>query len=138
MTALLWPNKQTSRQKALQGFHSDNMLILVDEASGVPDVVFQVGEGAMSTPGAKTVLTGNPTRSDGFFYEAFHSNRDQWHNITVSCEDADTVDEKFIANMEAQYGRESSVFGVRVLGTFLIANQTTFCCPYTWLKGGDG
>ena len=27
----------------------------------MPDVVFQVGEGAMSTPGAKTVLTGNPT-----------------------------------------------------------------------------
>ena len=38
---------RTSRREspeALQGFHSDNMLILVDEASGVPDVVFQVGE----------------------------------------------------------------------------------------------
>ena len=37
---------RTSRREspeALQGFHSDNMLILVDEASGVPDVVFQVG-----------------------------------------------------------------------------------------------
>ena len=112
---------RTSRREspeALQGFHSDNMLILVDEASGVPDVVFQVGEGAMSTPNAKTVLTGNPTRSDGFFYEAFHSNREQWHCQTVSCEDAETVDEKFIASMDAQYGRESSVFAVRVLGEF--------------------
>jgi hypothetical protein len=94
------------------------MLILVDEASGVPDVVFQVGEGAMSTPNAKTVLTGNPTRSDGFFYEAFHSNREQWHCMTVSCEDADTVDADFISSMEAQYGRDSSIFSVRVIGEF--------------------
>lgn len=104
--------------EALQGFHSDNMLIVVDEASGVPDIVFQVGEGAMSTKGAKTVLVGNPTRSDGFFYEAFHKNRDQFHCVKVSCTDADTVDPRFIENMADQYGEDSSVYGVRVLGEF--------------------
>jgi hypothetical protein len=94
------------------------MLIVVDEASGVPDVVFQVGEGAMSTKGAKTVLTGNPTRAEGFFFDAFHNNREQFECMTVSCEDADTVDPKFVEDMIAKYGAESNVTRIRVYGEF--------------------
>ena len=104
--------------ESLQGFHSPNMMVIVDEASGVPDVVFQVGEGAMSTAGAKTVLTGNPTRAEGFFYDAFHANRELYNNITVSCSDSNTVDSKFIEQMATKYGDESNVFRVRVLGEF--------------------
>lgn len=112
---------RTSRREnpeALQGFHSENMLFVCEEASGIPDVVFQVGEGAMSTPGAKTIMCGNPTRSDGFFYEAFHGQRDKWHCQTVSCEDATTVSVDFLENMAAKYGSESNVYRVRVLGEF--------------------
>ena len=39
--------------EALQGFHAEHLLFLIDEASGIPDVVFEVGMGALSTPGAK-------------------------------------------------------------------------------------
>jgi len=112
---------RTSRREnpeALQGFHSENMLFICEEASGIPDVVFQVGEGAMSTQGAKTVMCGNPTRSDGFFYESFHNQRHMWHNITVSCHDASTVSPEFLDNMSAKYGEESNVYRVRVLGEF--------------------
>jgi phage terminase large subunit len=112
---------RTSRREnpeALQGFHSENMLFICEEASGIPDVVFQVGEGAMSTAGAKTIMAGNPTRSDGFFYEAFHGQRDQWHCMTVSCEDGEYVSEDFLNNMAEKYGRDSNVYRVRVLGEF--------------------
>ena len=112
---------RTSRKEnpeALQGFHSENMLFLVEEASGVPDVVFQVAEGALSTAGAKTVMCGNPTRSDGFFYESFHAQRHMWSNITVSCHDGEYVSEDFLANMADKYGEDSNVYRVRVLGEF--------------------
>ena len=39
--------------EALQGFHAEHLLFLIDEASGIPDIVFEVGMGALSTPGAK-------------------------------------------------------------------------------------
>ena len=112
---------RTSRREnpeALQGFHSENMLFLCEEASGIPDVVFQVGEGAMSTPGAKTVMCGNPTRSEGFFYESHHSQRKNWYTMTVSCHDATTVSEQFLGNMKEKYGEDSNVYRVRVLGQF--------------------
>jgi phage terminase large subunit len=112
---------RTSRREnpeALQGFHSDNLLFLIDEASGIDDVVFEVAAGSLSTKGAKQVLTGNPTRTSGYFFDAFNKMRDNWYTMTVSCADSSRVDESFIENMAKQYGPDSSIYGVRVLGEF--------------------
>ena len=37
--------------EALQGFHAEHLLFLIDEASGIADIVFEVGMGALSTAG---------------------------------------------------------------------------------------
>ena len=102
--------------EALQGFHSPNMLFLVDEASGVDDIIFEVGEGAMSTEGAKTVMTGNPTRTSGYFYEAFNKMKDNFFTMKVASQDSTQVGPKFIEDMKAKYGEDSNIFRVRVLG----------------------
>ena len=110
---------RTSRREnpeALQGFHSPNMLFIIDEASGVPDIIFEVAQGAMSTHNAKTIMVGNPNRASGFFFDAFGKNAESWKTMTVSCEDADTVDPQYVEDMKRQYGEESNVFRVRVLG----------------------
>ena len=112
---------RTSRREnpeSLAGFHSPHMLFVIEEASGVPNVIFETASGALSTPGAKIIMCGNPTRSDGYFYDAFHSDREKWHCMTVSCEDGDYVDPKFITDMAEKYGESSNVFRVRVLGEF--------------------
>jgi len=51
------------RPEALQGFHADHILFVIDEASGVPDNVFEVAEGALSTDGAFVIMAANPTRA---------------------------------------------------------------------------
>tara|TARA_R100000084_G_scaffold108702_1_gene72054 strand:- start:985 stop:2424 length:1440 start_codon:yes stop_codon:yes gene_type:complete len=110
---------RTSRREnpeALQGFHSPNMLFIIDEASGVPDIIFEVAQGAMSTPGAKTIMVGNPNRSTGYFYDSFNKNLQSWETMTVSCLDADTVDPQYVEDMKRQYGEDSNVYRVRVLG----------------------
>ena len=112
---------RTSRREnpeALAGFHSPHMLFVVEEASGVPNIIFETASGALSTVGAKIIMCGNPTRSDGYFYDAFHSDRENWHCITVSCREGEYVDPKFITDMANKYGEESNVFAVRVLGEF--------------------
>lgn len=110
---------RTSRREnpeALQGFHSPNMLFIIDEASGVPDIIFEVAQGAMSTPGAKTIMVGNPNRSTGYFYDSFERNINSWKTMTVSCLDADTVDPQYVEDMKQQYGEDSNIYRVRVLG----------------------
>lgn len=112
---------RTARQEqpeAFQGFHSPNMLFIVDEASAVPDIIFQVGQGAMSTKGAKTVMVGNPNRLSGFFYDSFHGTREFWQNIHVSCETSPLANPAWIAEMKQQYGEDHDVYRVRVRGDF--------------------
>lgn len=111
--------------EAFQGFHSENMLFLVDEASGVEDVIFQVGQGAMSTKGAKTLLAGNPTRTSGYFYDSHNAMRNNWHTIRVSCADSKMVSPAFIDSMKKQWGEDSDVFRVRVLGDFPASDSNT-------------
>jgi hypothetical protein len=104
--------------EALQGFHAGEMLFVIDEASGIDDRIFEVARGALSTPNARVVMTSNPTRTTGFFYRAFHIHRDRWKTLTFSCEDSPMVSPEYVKEMEDEYGRESDIFRVRVLGEF--------------------
>lgn len=119
---------RADQPEALQGFHEDNLLFVVDEASGVPDVVFEVGAGSLSTCGAKIILAGNPTRTSGYFYDTFHPKPGQraWWTRKVSCHESTRVDPTWIAEMEAQYGRDSDVYAVRVEGNFPATDDHAF------------
>jgi hypothetical protein len=106
------------RPEALQGFHAADLLFLLDEASGIEDVVFEVAGGALSTPGAKVVMTGNPTRTSGYFYNAFHGMREHWHCMHVPCSASSQVSADYIEQARQQYGEHSNRYRVRVLGEF--------------------
>lgn len=116
---------RAEKPEALQGFHSDNLLILVDEASGVPDIIFEVGQGALSSPGSFAVLCSNPTRLSGFFYETHHKLRERWATLKVDGEDCPLVGKQFREDIAHQYGRMSSVYAVRVKGDFPSSEDDT-------------
>ncbi|MCG7904396.1 MAG: terminase B [Candidatus Thiodiazotropha weberae] len=118
--------------EAFQGFHADDMLFIVDEASGVEDIIFQVGEGAMSTKGAQTILVGNPTRTSGYFYDSHTSMAELWYTMKVSCEDAKMSDPSYAKKMAKQYGVDSTIYRVRVLGEFPRADDNTVI-PLEWV-----
>lgn len=104
--------------EALAGLHSENMLFLIDEAPGVDDIIFETARGAMSTLGAQTVMTGNPTRLSGYFFDAFHKNRKHWATMKVSCYDSTRTNWKEIEQWKEEYGEDSNFFRVRALGEF--------------------
>jgi hypothetical protein len=117
---------RTSRRdqpEALQGFHSDSLLFVIDEASGIDDKVFEVAEGALSTPGALIVMAGNPTRAEGYFHRAFTADRRRWWTRRVPCAESLRVATEYIASMASSYGEESNVYRVRVLGEFPLAAE---------------
>lgn len=107
------------KPEALQGFHAEHILFLIDEASGVPDNVFEVAEGALSTEGAFVVMAANPTRQSGYFFDSHHKMRGNWAALHWNGEKSPLVSRDYIASMEKKYGRQSSVFKVRVLGEFV-------------------
>lgn len=111
---------RTSRQEkpeALQGVHSENVLLIADEASGVAENVFEAAAGSMSTRGAITILAGNPTRGSGFFYHTHTKLRQVWRSVRVQGFESTRVDPAYI-DEERLYGETSNRYRVRVLGEF--------------------
>jgi len=111
--------------EALAGVHSDNVLLIVDEASGVPEQVFEAAAGSMSGHNATTLMLSNPTRSSGTFFESHNRMANSWWTRTWSCEDSPLVSDEFVDEMRLRYGEESNAFRVRVLGQFPLSDDNT-------------
>ena len=54
-----------------QSFHSPNMFIVVYEAEGVSDEIYEAIDAVMTAAGPLLLLTGNPTTISGAFRRAF-------------------------------------------------------------------
>lgn len=103
--------------QALAGFHAKNVYFLVDESSAVAEIAFEVAQGALSSEGAVCVLTGNPSKASGFFYDTHHKLRARWLALVVSSEDVPRA-RGHIEDVIAAYGKNSNKYRVRVLGEF--------------------
>ena len=111
----------------IAGISAANILYIVDEASGVDEKVFEAMEGNMAA-GAKMVLTSNPTRTVGTFFDAFHSKRQFWHCMTTSSEESPNVTgerhipglagKEWIAEKKVEWGIDSPIYHIRVAGKF--------------------
>lgn len=110
--------RTASKPDALQGFHADDILYIIDEASGVDDKVFEPVLGALSTPGARLLMCGNPTQLSGFFYDSHHKNRGSYTTFHVDGRNSSRVSDDFVKTIIQMYGEDSDVFRVRVAGEF--------------------
>lgn len=118
--------RTATQPDALQGFHADHILYIIDEASGVKDSTFEPVLGSLTTSDAKLIMCGNPTKLSGFFYDSHNKNRESYNCFKASGEDSKRVDKEFINNIIKMYGRDSDVFRVRVAGEFPKALADSF------------
>ena len=116
---------RAEQPEALQGVHADYVMLIVDEASGVPEQVFEAAGGSMSGHNAMTLLFGNPIRSSGFFYDTHNRLSADWKKFKISCVDSSRVSAEYIREMAARYGEESNAYRIRVLGEFPKADDDT-------------
>lgn len=107
--------------ESLQGFHCKNVLIIGDEASGIPDKWIETVEGALTDneDGRKRMLLGgNPTRASGYFHSVFRQQLRGWNRIHVSSLGSPRVSEQWVQGIKDKYGEDSNVYRIRVLGEF--------------------
>lgn len=116
---------RAEQPEALQGIHADNVMLIADEASGVPEQVFEAAAGSMSGHNAVTILLGNPVRSSGFFYDTHTRLAGEWWTRRVSCIDSPRVSDAYVKEMASRYGEESNAYRIRVLGEFPRSDDDT-------------
>lgn len=122
--------------EAVAGVSGRNLLYIVDEASGVPQAIIDAIEGNRAG-GVRILLTSNPTKCEGEFFEAFgkkaksETNPRGYTGFTISSEESPNVVEgrtvvpglatpEWIEEKKADYGEDSDWYKVRVKGEFPI------------------
>lgn len=117
-----WFSARTAREEtpeALKGVHSDHVLLVVDEASGVAEAIFTAGKGAMSSVHAQTMLLSNPHRTSGYFYRSHNQNKKNWYTIHVKPGESSRVDPAFRQGiLDDGYDEQSDEYRVMWLGEF--------------------
>ncbi|MCX4276059.1 MAG: terminase B [Candidatus Gastranaerophilales bacterium] len=118
--------RTASKPDALQGFHAEEVLYIIDEASGVDDKIFEPVLGALSTSGARLLMCGNPTQLSGFFYDSHHKNRASYTTFHIDGRNSSRVSQDFVQTIIRMYGEDSDVFRVRVAGEFPLQEEDIF------------
>jgi hypothetical protein len=83
---------------SFQGFHADRLLVIFDEATGIPHNLWTMAEGLLTSANTKFVAIGNPTSTDSEFYNCFKSR--MWTKVTLSCFDSPNLIANGITNLE--------------------------------------
>lgn len=133
----------TEKPERFSGFHSPHILLVVDEASGVADTIFEAAEGFLTSHNARVLLISNPTQLSGEFYRAFHRDASLWNRIHIQIKDTPnfTDEQKKLSQdvllslpstnypelMERKYGLDSELYEVRVLGEFPSSQSNAVC-----------
>jgi hypothetical protein len=66
-----------------QGFHGPNLLIIMEEAGGIPDEIWDAAEGVAVGENNKILAIGNPLLASGRFYQNF-KGASGWKRVTIS------------------------------------------------------
>lgn len=100
------------------GMHNKGrrILLVMDEASEIDDIIHETSEGALTDAETQIiwVMFGNPTKVTGRFAKAFTNKR--WHPTTVDARQSKFSNKALIAQWAADYGEDSDFFRVRVRG----------------------
>jgi hypothetical protein len=104
--------------EAFAGTHEKYVLILMDEASAIADVIFDTLEGALTGDQAIIVCFGNPTRNTGRFREFWRKLVHRWWTIQVDSRTARKANQAQIKQWLEDWGEDSDFFRIRVRGLF--------------------
>jgi hypothetical protein len=116
-----WSERNT---EAFAGLHNQGkrLILIMDEASGIPDIVWEVAEGALTDEDTQIIWVafGNPTRNSGRFFECFDDGRfaDRWEQITVDSRISRFTNKEELAKRIEDYGLDHDYTRVRILGLF--------------------
>ena len=119
----------TDNPERFQGFHAPHVLVVVDEPGAVPKPVFAAVEGVLASGHTRLLMIGNPTQSDGPFFDAFHSQTGAYRTFRLSAfdtpnlRDGDSerpylVTRQWVEERARMWGADSDLYRSRVLAEF--------------------
>jgi len=134
----------SDRPVMAEGFHGENVLIIVDEAKGISEEIMEGLEGALSGDNARLLLISTAGNPEGYFYDAFLDPL--FKHFTFSCQDMvdwyttrnlpipkGCTTQRWIDERAAKWGRDSIRFKMRVNAEFCESIPEAIL-PFEWVQ----
>lgn len=122
-----WSEEKT---EAFAGLHNKGkrIILIFDEASAIPDKIWEVAEGALTDKDTEIIwlVSGNPTRNKGRFRECWGRYRHRWYRQQIDIRKSALVNQAEVAQWIEDYGIDSDWVRVHVLGRFPKASDLQF------------
>lgn len=116
--AQLWSEENPD---AFAGVHNPKgVLVIFDEASGIPAPIWAVTEGFFTEPVLHRywLVFSNPRRNTGAFFECFHKNREFWKTKYLDSREVEGADIGHLNGIIRQYGADHDTSRIEVYGQF--------------------
>ena len=118
------------RTEAFAGLHNKGKRIIVifDEASSVPDQIWEVTEGALTDEETEIIWLafGNPTKNTGRFRECFGRYKHRWQTKQIDSRTVAGTNHELFSKWIEDWGEDSDFVRIRVRGEFPKAGSAQF------------
>lgn len=114
----------TNDPASFEGWHSDRLLFVLDEAKGLPRWVFDSAEGLLNVGDElKMLVTSTPGVAEGKYFEAFRS--EDWAPFHIKWSDVKRKGglARWNGRRLREWGPQSSVYRSKALGEFFLADK---------------
>ena len=112
---------------AFAGTHERYVLVVFDEASAIDKVIWETVEGALTTGLCIFIAFGNPTETEGGFYDAFHGkDAASWKRSRVDARSVTFANHKELTRWIETWGADSDFVRIHVYGQFPRQSSLSF------------
>lgn len=124
---------------AFQGIHRRYVMVILDEAGGIPQDLYTAAEAVTTTADSRVLAIGNPDRRATEFHRIFRED-DTWNKIKVSAYDTPNftgewipeelkpllIQPSWVERQKIAWGEDSARFKSKVLAEFPDEDDTAF------------
>lgn len=130
----------TDDPNAFQGHHSPSVLVILDEACGIPEVIWDAADGVLTSKHCRLLAIGNPTDPQARFAREFETPNIK--KFTISAFDTPNfkgkdieglVRQDWVEDKRIRWGEQSPLWLSRVLGEFPTVGEDTLI-PLGWIE----
>lgn len=133
-------------EQAFQGIHARRVLVIIDEACGVPKALFDAVESLVTNENCRVLAIGNPDDPTSFFADT-HKPDSGWHSIKISAFETPNFTGEFVPDevaeqltspiwvqeREKRWGRGSPLWTSKVEAEFPDVSDNTLIQP-KWIE----
>ena len=121
----------TDEANKFEGWHNKNLLIIADEAKGIPDAIFEAIERCAPT---RFLCMSSPGGCFGFFHAAFNARRKYFRQHVVTAFDCPHISQTWIDSQIEKYGREHPLIRSMIFGEFMSGDADGCVIPLAFVE----